>query len=148
MVDCSSTVESVKDKIYDMKGIPPHQQRLIFDGMILRDEYTLNDYDVMYTPKCIFQLHVLDEETSVSFHQLLKFILKENNKQLLNQNKLLEDRILSYQRKVNAQQKALKELQMLSTDLKLELHINKEEIKKLRKSKLWDVSHDKVCIYY
>ena len=32
--------------IHDIKGIPPDQQRLVFEGMVLEDGHPLSDYSM------------------------------------------------------------------------------------------------------
>eukprot|EP00002_Diphylleia_rotans_P008946 TRINITY_DN1893_c0_g1_i1.p1 TRINITY_DN1893_c0_g1~~TRINITY_DN1893_c0_g1_i1.p1 ORF type:complete len:671 (+),score=152.73 TRINITY_DN1893_c0_g1_i1:291-2303(+) len=41
-------VRDIKDRIQDMEGIPPDQQRLVFAGRQLEDELTMSDYNIQH----------------------------------------------------------------------------------------------------
>ena len=45
-VNDTDTIESIKDKIRDIEGIPTEQMRLVFNGKQLEDGHTIVDYGI------------------------------------------------------------------------------------------------------
>ena len=62
-VQPSNSIEDVKAKIQNEEGIPPNQQRLIFEGRQLEDGRTLDDYNVATGATLNLVLLTLQENT-------------------------------------------------------------------------------------
>jgi ubiquitin len=45
-VELTESVDDVKNRIHDLEGVPPNQQRLVFDGSLLQDGHNLSEYSV------------------------------------------------------------------------------------------------------
>ena len=57
-VDSSDTVENVKQMIRDREGVPTEQQILEFNGIVLEDGRTLQDYSIQKEDTLILSLRL------------------------------------------------------------------------------------------
>ena len=141
-VNHSDTVGTVKRMIHDIEHIPPDQQMLIFDGKILQDENSLTDH-IKISYGCTLYLHVctdtLLKELSFPTLQLVMSLSRElSNKHKDQQNRqdhhyqLLHGQIMLGKHKENVLFKKVEELETQLIDLKLKLHVEKENTKKLK----------------
>ena len=70
-VDYSNKVENMKVMISDKEHIPPDQQVLTFDGMILQDKYTIGDYLYNSSTAFTLDLHVVKDKATSTLCQLM-----------------------------------------------------------------------------
>ena len=59
----SDTIEKMKHEIQDKEGIPPHQQHLTFNGELLKDGRTLNDYTI--SDSSTLKLEIIPENQGI-----------------------------------------------------------------------------------
>ena len=73
-VEASDRIETVNPKIYDIVGIPPEGQQLVFAGRTLENDRTLSDYNIekestIHLAICWFNIHVnlIDKSKTITF---------------------------------------------------------------------------------
>ena len=136
-VDYSDAVRNVKKMISDKEHIPPEQQVLTVDGMILQDEYTVADYLYNNSTPFILDLHVVgDKPTSALCQLMIDQRLKKQKEhlehQMMLEKQLLDQRLKDQKHHTTILQEKLHEQEILSSDLKLALHVQREQINTLK----------------
>ena len=138
-VDFSDKVENLKAMINDKEHIPLNQQILAYNGRLLQDGYTIGDYLYHCSSPLTLDLHVPTDKVSTTICHLMaesdnNLLVKVENQAECDHT--LRQRIENQERHsecmAEMHKEALQELKMISTDLKLELHIEKEQTKKLQ----------------
>lgn len=52
-INTNNTIDEVESDLFDKIGVPPDQQRFIFDGKQLEDGKTLTDVSIGYAPQAL-----------------------------------------------------------------------------------------------
>ena len=69
-VEPSDLIESIKNKIKEIEGIPTDKQRLIFEGIILEDKQTIGECNIQN--ESTLQLEIINEVKKLSFKDKMK----------------------------------------------------------------------------
>ena len=141
-VDYTDTVEDVKASANNMNDeeIPPDQQVLMLGARVLENGTTMDDYDISSGLSLDLHTPSKQNEMSTAVCQLTTKLSKELFDQKKYQTTLKQDiedhhkqmqqYQLQFKKTVKLQQMKLQESETLSSDLKLELHIEREKVSK------------------
>ena len=158
-VDFSDTVESVKAMIYNEERILPDHQILTFDKRMLQDDhalgYYLQSFFMSELPPTLNLYVTADEVSSTLFqfvtnkekeleHDIMQIMpqMKQQKFKLIqrmqDQKHMLEQQISdskeTHKHSIKLQQQYQQEQEILSADLKLQLHIEQEQTEKLQEA--------------
>ena len=83
-VEPTDKVEDIKLKILDKEGVPVNQQQLTFDGKVLKDGYTLQDYSIQkdFTLNLVLKSELNIEAYQLNFNPVN--VVRQNTDMLLN----------------------------------------------------------------
>ena len=140
----TDTVENVKARVNNMadEEVPPDQQVLMLGARVLEDGTTMDDYDISGGSSLYLHTPSRLNEKSSAVCQLITKLSKELFDQkkyqmtlkqdIEDQHKQMQQYQLQFNKTVKLQQIKLQDSETLSSDLKLELHIEKEKVKTLQ----------------
>ena len=117
-VNSNDTVKTIKDKIQVALGIPPYQQRLIFNGYLLNDENFISDYNITEnsTINLVLKLRgglsikdnpIEEEKRSKEKEERINFLFKFEDKKFFfsyDKNWTIKEMLTNFLSKINSKE--------------------------------------------